>query len=221
MKPYSGYEFLGFVLPGLLVSAVAYYGWNGWPHGEPGPVTLLGITTLAYLTGHVIAAIANWLEPVVWGRKPGSRPSSLAGLRGRSGKYADVTDEQLRDWLDPGGERDLQRAFDLAYSRARGTDVKVVLNLYNEQIGFYRNTATASVLALVIVAAYQFAPGSARTLPLAVAGPLLAVAVFAFVIRYRRFWTRFGDTIIRSARTTPPSSEAQTPVSDRARRPSG
>jgi hypothetical protein len=204
VKPYSGYEFLGFVLPGLLVASVAYFGWNGWPHGEPGPVALLGITTLGYLSGHVVAALANWLEPLAWGRRPGSRPSSLDGLRGRNGKYANVTDQQLREWLDPDGEADLQRAFDLAYSRARATDLKKVLDLYNEQIGFYRNTATASMLALVIVAAYQFVPESAETLPLALAGPLLALAGVSFTVRYRRFWARFGDSVIRAARTGNP-----------------
>lgn len=201
MKPYTGYEFLGFILPGLLVLAIAYYGWHGWSHGEPGPTAVLGIAAAAYIVGHVVAAAANWLAPLAWGQLPGRRVSSFQGLRGGNGKYVGVSDDQLLEWLGADAEQDPQRAFDLAYTRIRQHGDTTQLDILNEQIGFYRNGAVAGLLGTVIVITLELVAGGAGTLPALTSAPVLALVTLAFCLRYRRFWTRFGDYVIRITRT--------------------
>lgn len=73
-----------------------------------------------------------------------------------------------------------------------------MLKILNQQIGFYRNTSLACIVALIVVVAYSISGHDDLSLSWWL--PLLGLSAVVFVARYRRFRHRFGDYVIRGSR---------------------
>lgn len=211
MQPFTLFDVLSFVIPGGAVLATAIFGWTGGPRSEPGGTALVGILAASFLVGHLNTAIAAFLEPLAWGHKPGSRVKSTWGLFGGRARYSAEEQTRMMTALRaqfPGVATD-QMVFDLAYTRALQTDgVRELLQTMNQQIGFYRNTACASLIAAAMVVAFAVL-GHPYLAP-ALWVPTLAVVALLLVARYRRFWVRFADHAVRNAMLArPPGAGGQ------------
>lgn len=192
------YEYISFILPGGLVLAAILYGFEIVPPTANVSATfLILLTATAFVFGHLNVAIANFVEPLAWGRWPGTRPSSTAGLFGKRGLYDPEYQRRVEERFDrlfPTASN-FQQRFNLAYTLLRQEQLDGHLQVLNKQIGFYRNMATAVTVSLGIVIAAS-ATGHYR-LNLWPWIPLGVVALLLLVVRYRRFWIRFGDEVVR------------------------
>jgi hypothetical protein len=202
MIPFSAYEWLSFLLPGGLFLFAAFYGWNGWPYPEPGAAALTGILAASFAVGHAVAAVASWLEPCIWLRRPGSRQEPDWGMFGRGGTYDSAERERIMTDLRKryGADVDFRKGYYLAYTQLRQAGKDAALVIANQQIGFYRNMTFAALAGAMIIVGY-WAVGRAA-LPV-VWALFLATAAILFAFRYRRFWRRFGDEVVRGIRTLP------------------
>lgn len=207
--PFNPYEYFSFLFPGAIVVGAWYYGSNGLPNAEPGVGASLALIAGAFLIGHAVAAIASWLEPILWLHRPGSKTDPTWGMFGPRGTYD--ASERI------GIERDLARrfpsvSFKTAYHIGRtalqqaGKDNQ--LKIMDQQIGFYRNSAVASLLAACIV--FIEAIMGYHHLQLIPWLPLFLAIAFLFVYRYKRFWRIFGDNVIRGIRALPQETDAGT-----------
>lgn len=210
---FSAYEYLSFIFPGLTLAATIVYGWNGWPYGEPGVAALLGIVSAGFVLGHLVTAVANWLAPIYWGDKPGSRVASSQGLLGKNGPYneeewkrVEAIFAQLHPQL-----ASFENRFRVEYSLALKGELGSRLQTFVDQIGFHRAMATASIASCVAVIA--LAMSGRDYLPPALWGPAFALAAIAFAARYRRFWTRLGDYVVREAVMRTEGSSPNDPTS--------
>jgi hypothetical protein len=203
-QPLSLYDYISFVLPGGLVTAVAIWGWYHGPTHDPRAAAVAGLVAVAFVVGHVLAAFANLVvQPLLFLQRPGTRVDSTAGVFGRFGRYDAAEEKVIRDWFAEryGRGTSLQSAFNLAYTELRNSGWNSGLETINEQLGFYRNMTAASVVAIALVLAYAASgrPGVALWPWL----PILGVALVAFAYRFRRMWASFGDYVIRGIRTQP------------------
>lgn len=196
---FSPYEYLTFIFPGITLLATLVYGWEGWPYGEPGLASFLGIVAAGFVTGHLVTALANWLEPVYWRDRPGQRVSSVKGLTGGGALYNEEEWKRVQEVLADLHPQlnNLENQFRVEYSLALKGPLGARLQTFVDQIGFYRAMATASAGSLVAVSA--FAISGREHLPAPLWIPIFFVATLAFAARYRRFWTRLGDYVIREA----------------------
>lgn len=194
---YSVYEYLTFVIPGGVILAATIYGWKGWPFGEPGVIAAAGLVVAAFISGHALASVANWLEPMWWRRRPGSTVSSSAGLFGEGGLYDADEEKTLRNLFRKafpelsGFENQWRAAYSVALRGPLGSRLQIMV----DQIGFYRSMAAASLLCGLLILAFEL--GGKAHLPLLPWLPITAVTTLAFALRYRRFWTRLGDYVVR------------------------
>lgn len=149
------------------------------------------------MVGHVLAAFANWLEPVWWGQRPGGVVATTQGLFGRRGLYNSREEKEIEDAVVRAFPQldGTQNRFRAAYTRAQTGPLGGKIQTFVDQIGFYRSMATSTALGVPIVAAYCLS--SRDHLPCALWIPALGIATLAFVLRYRRFWIRTGDYIVR------------------------
>ncbi len=194
---FSAYEYLTFIFPGATLIFVVFFGWNGWPYGEPGAGTIIGLVSVSFVVGHALAAFANWLEPVWWGQRPGGVVATTQGLFGQGGLYNTREEKEIEDAVAQAFPQldGRQNRFRAAYTRAQEGPLGGKIQTFVDQIGFYRSMATSTALGVPIVAAYCI---SGRDhLPCVLWGPALGIATLAFVLRYRRFWIRTGDYIVR------------------------
>jgi hypothetical protein len=202
VNPFSAYEWLSFLIPGGVFLFAAFYGWKGWPYPEPGAAVLTGILAASFAVGHAVAAVASWLEPVIWLHLPGTRQNPEWGMFGSGGTYDDaervlvVADLRVRY-----GDVDFRTGYNLAYTELRQAGNDAALAIVNQQIGFYRNMSMSAAAGTLIVVGYWAVGRDA--LPVAWA-LFLGTAAILFAYRYRRFWRRFGDEVIRGFRTLPP-----------------
>lgn len=212
MNRFSPYEYLGFIVPGGLVITVAYYGLYGMPEPEPGVTVLVGLVGAAFLTGHLVAAIANVLAPIAWGRRPGNDPPSHEGLFDKHGYLAATSpDETLSVFDDRLGKQDnLSAAFKAGAKRMRDAGRGAQLHVFNQQIGFYRNTATGSLLSFLLVGGYAAFGNGPQPLPFTVWGPVFALATWLFTSRYKRFWRYYGREVWLDVRNHGPSQQGTT-----------
>jgi hypothetical protein len=199
MNPYTAYEYLSFILPGGLITSVAFYGYFGWPYSEPGGTYLVGILAVAFVVGHLNAGLASWIEPGLWGDRPGGRTDSTWGMFGKRGPY----DEEDRpgveaDVCNAMGESPFRTAYNLGFTELRRQGQAGFLDILNSQIGLYRNLAVACGVCSIIVVGYNATDH--QHLPLVPWLPILLVAAVVFTYRYRRFWVRFGDYVVRGVR---------------------
>lgn len=196
---FSPYEYLSFIFPGLTLGATVVYGWRGWPYGDPGLATFLALVSAAFIVGHLVTAVANWVEPLYWGEKPGGRVPSAQGLAGDGCLYDDEEWQRIEETFARLHSRlsSFENRFRVEYSMALKGDLGDRLQTFVDQIGFYRAMATASAGSVFVVTAYTI---SGRVhMPLIIWGPIFLFAAVAFAARYKRFWTRLGDYVVREA----------------------
>ncbi|MGI5322044.1 hypothetical protein [Actinomadura nitritigenes] len=198
MDKVSIYEYISFIMPGGAILAMILFGFEVAPTKvNPSATLLIILTAVAFLIGHLNVAIANFLQPLAWGKRPGSWPSSTAGLFGRFGRY----NEADKEYIEKVFERlfpemsNFQKRFNLGYSILRQEQLDGHLQVLNQQIGFYRNMTSAVIISIGTAIAAHIT-GHQR-ISLALWCPLLLIAASLFLMRYRRFWVRFGDEVIR------------------------
>jgi hypothetical protein len=192
------YDYLGFILPGGIVIASVAYGFElATIRAAPSAEGLILLTAAAFVVGHLNAAVANLLQPLAWGQRPGARLSSTLGVFGKSGTYSEEAQQRIEEdfaSLYPQGV-DFQQRFNLGYTRLRQEGLDTGAQIMNQQIGFYRNMAASTLTAMVIVGVATLQGHDALKWWLWL--PLGAVAVLLEVFRFRRFWGRFGNEVIR------------------------
>jgi hypothetical protein len=204
--PFNAYEYFSFLFPGAVVTASWYYGTMGLPQAEPGAGASLAFVAVAFLVGHAVAAIASWLEPVIWRQRPGSKTDPTWGMFGRGGTY----EESERQGIAADFERrfpsiPFKSAYHIGRTELQQLGKDSQLKIMDQQIGFYRNSAFSSILAAAIVLiTWRLGYNHFVVVPwLAV---FLSMAVL-FTYRYRRFWRIFGDNVVRGVRALPQRNE--------------
>lgn len=194
VNPYSVYDYLAFILPGSTLIFVSIYGWYGWPWGEPGASLLLGIVAAGFIVGNALAALGSWIEPMMLGARPGSYPDGLWGQFAVGDRYAGRKEEIAgRFTTSFGGE--LSVAYRLAQTELRNSGKGVELDRLNSQIGFYRGMSVAWLGTILVESAYAIF-WNTHLLP-GLWIPFFTVMFVLFVYRFRRFWRRYGDYVIR------------------------
>ncbi len=85
MRKFDFYEFTGILTPGVLLLAGLMYLWPGIvAHENLGSISVGGLgifTLLAYVAGHLVQAVGNWIE-TAWWKAAGGMPTDWI----RSGK---------------------------------------------------------------------------------------------------------------------------------------
>lgn len=190
----SAYRYLTFLLPGGLVLAAAVYGWIGWPYGEPGAGALLGLAAAAYVTGHIVVALANYLQPIWWGHRPGGRLKSSEGLFDEAGRYSTSKDAVLTAFSSKYPKvDDFEAQFGLAYQEAQKGPLGSKLLSIVEEIGYYRSMATASAICLVLLLAFRLL--GRDHFEVLLWGPIFVASTAAHAYRFRRFWRYIGEYV--------------------------
>lgn len=205
MDRFSPYEYLAFLLPGGLLTMAAWIAMGGSVLPDPGAGLLAILLGVAFVIGHAVASIASWLEPVAWGHRPGQRPDPLWGAFGEGRRYTEADRPRLEgEFRDRFGVPDgLPTLYALGYTRLQQLKLDGHLQVLNQQIGFYRNTAAACLLAAGLHLCVRIREiGSNDVLLLAAYAAGLAL----FTARYRRFWTYFSDAVIRGVRLIEPTA---------------
>jgi hypothetical protein len=197
--PFSPYEYFSYFFPGATVFGAFWLSTVGFPAKEPGAAATLAVIGVAFVTGHVVAAIAAWFEPLLWGQRPGRRPDPEWGMFGRSGTYDEADRASITEDLGVRyGSKPFRIAYNLAYTELQQAGKDAQLKVMNQQIGFYRNMAFASALAGVIIAGESVYGSS--LVPAVPWVPFFGLTTWMFIYRYRRFWRYFGDNVIRGFR---------------------
>lgn len=193
----SAYRYLTFLLPGGLLLFVCVYGWQGWTHGEPGATSALGLATAMFMVGHALAGFANWLQPVWWGRLPGTRVPSNQGLFSKGSRYegrqADIERQFGNIYTYVHG---FEAQFGVAYVEAQVGPLGPKLLTFVEEIGFYRAMATASLLGSILLPVFSLM--DRHHLPLVPWVPILLGAAALYALRLRRFWRYVGEYVVGS-----------------------
>ncbi|MHB1973169.1 MAG: hypothetical protein ACYCR4_02630 [Acidimicrobiales bacterium] len=196
MIPYSIYDYLTFIFPGLTVLFASSYGWFGWPWHEPGGATLVGIIAAGFIVGNVVTAAGSWLEPSFLGHLPGTTPDVLWGQfakgdrhEGEKVAFEAVVKRRYGEGIS------LTAGYRLAQRELRNSNAGDDLKMLTQQIGFYRGMTVASLIALLIEAA--LASGWHTHLFPGIWLPVFATSTALFAYRFRRFWRWYGDTVLR------------------------
>lgn len=96
MRKFDFYEFAGILTPGTLLLAGLMYFWPGIvAPNELDKLSIGGLgmfTLLAYVAGHLVQAVGNWIEKVWW-QLAGGMPSDWI----RSGKVALLAPAQIQE----------------------------------------------------------------------------------------------------------------------------
>lgn len=202
----SPYRYLTFLLPGALVAFVAIYGWKGWPWGEPGAGVLLGLSAGSFMTGHVVVAIANLLQPVWFGHSPGTRLESSEGLFAKGGRFADDESAVRNAFKAQYPQlKSFEGQFGAAYVETQKGPLAAKLLSLVEEIGYYRSMAAASSMAALLVILYALA--GKTHLPVWPWAAVLACACFAHAYRLRRFWRYVAEYVTADLLARATSSE--------------
>jgi hypothetical protein len=205
----SLYDYLSFVVPGATILFVVVYGYDGWPRDEPGGSATLALVAAAFVVGYINAAVGNWIEPTFLGNRPGGRVDPLWGTLTGSSHYSEGERTALARVLSERyGDVPKELAYRLAYTELQQKGLDGPLQLMNQHLGFTRGAATATAIALAINLSLAATAGT--HLPIAFWGPILAGSTAAFVMRYRRFWRRFGDHVLRGISTVHSATERAT-----------
>lgn len=208
----SPYRYLTFLLPGALVVFVGIYGWAGWPWGEPGAGLLLALSAASFMTGHVVVAVANVLQPVWFGHRPGTRLESSEGLFDKGARFAG-DEAAVRGAFKKEYPQltSFDGQFGAAYVEAQKGPLAGKLLSLVEEIGYYRSMAAGSCIAAVLVVIYALAGKS--HLPIWPWLGVLACSCFAHAYRLKRFWRYVAEYVAADLLTHAESSDAR-PVRD-------
>lgn len=199
MNLYSAYEYLSFILPGAVLLFASFFGYNGWHWKEPGGTALVGILAACYLVGQANAAIAQYGQPLLWGRRPSNKAQSDWGMFGPHGTFPTADRPDIEATLGRVyGHRPFQQTFAEALADMRRTGNDKFIDLLNAQIGLYRNLTSATLLSTIIVTYYNLS--SRRNLPALPWIPIFVVVTILFANRYRHFWRRFGAHVVNMVR---------------------
>jgi hypothetical protein len=191
------YEYLSFILPGGLVVFVGMIGFRGWHWHEPGTSELAGLVAAAFVVGQLTTAVAVFLEPLCWLRRPGSQQDSLQGLFGRAGYFTESERPTLEKELHSrfGPDLSIATCFALAYTELQQAGKDHAVQKMNQELAFNRNMAGACLLAALMVIVFHIA--GRRALPITWTLPILVASLGLFAYRFRRFWRRFAHNVIR------------------------
>jgi len=203
------YDYLGFIVPGAVIIAAAVYGLGlARVTTAPSAEGILLLTAAAFVVGHLNVAVANMLQPVAFGHRPFTRLRSTEGLFGEHGRYSAAEQKEIEaefaEYFPTAST--FEEQFQLGYTLLRQKNLDAALQTANQQIGLYRNLMAATVVCLpLLVAGAATGHGSLRP---GVWIPLDGLAIVLFAIRFRRFWVRFSDEVIRGVRAlkSPPST---------------
>ena len=216
MEKLTLYDYLGFIVPGGLVLATIVYGFDLASFREaPASTGMVLLAAAAFVIGHLNAAIANYLQSAAWGKKPGTRLPSSTGLFGKRGLHEEPAQQGIEQDFErqfPQGQ-DFQQRFDLGYTLLRQKKLDTSAQIMNQQLGFYRNTSASVLVSLLIVTVAAFT--GHNTLDWWLWLPVGLVAEALLIFRFRRFWVRFGNEIIRGVQayqSAPSGSEESPPT---------
>jgi hypothetical protein len=192
----SAYQYLTFLLPGGLLLGTFVYGLNGWPLGDPGAAVVLGLTLAAFMIGHALAGIANFLQPVWWGHLPGQRLRSSEGLFVKGGRFAG-SEEAVRSKFAQRYPKleTFDEQFGIAYSEAQAGPLGSKMQALVEQIGFYRSAATASLLCLLSITFFGLVLNRAH-MPLIPWAPVFLSLTLLYGYRFKRFWRLLAEYVV-------------------------
>ena len=195
------YDYLGFIVPGAVIIAVAVYGFGlAGVTTAPSAEGILLLTAAAFVVGHLNVAVANMLQPVAFGHWPFTRLRSTEGLFGNHGRYREAERKEIEDEFAgffPAAST-FEEQFRLGYTLLRQKQLDLALQTANQQIGLYRNLMAATVVCLPLLAAA--AAADHHTLRPQIWIPLDVLAAVLFAIRFRRFWVGFADEVVRGVR---------------------
>jgi hypothetical protein len=209
------YQYISSILPGGLVLAAVLYGYEVVPtKANPSATVLILLTAAAFIVGHLNVAVANFLQPLVWGKRPGTWPPSTAGLFGKRGRYDEAQQRRIERQFEQQfpDASNFQQRFNIGYTLLRQEQLDGHLQTLNAQIGFYRNMATAVAVSLGVLVSATAAGHHRLDLPVWI--PLGLVALLLLVSRFRRFWVRFGDEVIRGVQAWDLRRSQQSPGQD-------
>lgn len=202
MNPYSAYEYIGIIVPGGSILAVAFYGWFGWPYAEPGGTALVGILALAFVVGTANNAAAAKIQSVWLGQLPWQVADPFHGLFGKGRHWPDraTVEQAFKERL---GHPALEfgQLYRLGQARLRQAGKADTLDHLNQQIALHRGMAFASLVCTVLVITYWML--GKDHLPIVPWVPILAVATVLFALGFRRFWRWYGDHVIRNVLALP------------------
>jgi hypothetical protein len=192
------YDYLSFVVPGSVVIAAFTLGYAGWPWARPDAASLVLLTAAAFVVGYAIAAIANLVEPMFLGSWPATTPNPLWGtLVGPTGMQPNEQSLYRTTMHKRYGEDiDDAACYRRGLAELRQKDLVPMLPIINQHLGFARGMAVASAvstIALLVCAAMH-----RHHLALAFWLPAGIVLTVLFVLRFRRFWRWFGESVLRS-----------------------
>lgn len=202
MNGYSTYEFIGIVVPGGSILAVAFYGWFGWPYAEPGATALVGILALAFVIGTANNAAAARIQSIWLGQWPWHDPDPFYGLFGSRRPWPDrhIVERAFRDRLGH-PELGFEQLYRIGQARLRQEGRAQTLDNLNQQITLHRGLALASLICTSLVITYQFFDRD--HLPPVPWAPVLAIGTLLFALGYRRFWSWYGQHVIRNVLALP------------------
>ncbi|MHB8394343.1 MAG: hypothetical protein ACYDC5_07555 [Candidatus Dormibacteria bacterium] len=199
MPPYTIYNYLGSILPGAAIIAAALGGWLGIPRTEPGGSLVVGLIAASFVVGQLNSAVGVLLYPMLWAQKPGTKVSSVNGLCQRFGAadYATML-SALKSRLHLDNLSD-DSVFSVLYSKLLQTPLSTMLATLNQEIAFYRNMFSATIIAsLILLAAFL---SGRRFVDLEVWLPILAICAVILGAQARRFWVHFGAHVLQGAMT--------------------
>ncbi len=191
----SLYDLLGFILPGGLFAAGAYWAFAGFPC-EPGGAVTLGLIAFFFIVGELVQGVGVLWESRYWRRK--TWPSERLMLEPTEGR--EVLSDKLKAMIEaklvsdhgdaaaglsPASKFALARA-DL---RARGLDGRS--ELLNARYSMARGLVTATTGLIVIFAVAAGTTDDHRRNLIA-----LGVSVAAWPFFFNRF-RRFGNWFAR------------------------
>lgn len=195
----SVYDYMSFILPGGVVILAGWYSLTEAKYAEPGAFAAILIGIAAYVIGQAVAAVWNWFEPVAWGHWPFSRVDRTWGLIGDHGTYTTAEGATITAVFQKRyGSGAFATDYDLGYAEIQQSGHGDFLAIMNQQIGLFGHLCMACGIGLVMVATTKL-PYQPTGLSIAFA-VVLALGVLLFGLRYRYFWKRFGDQVVRQVR---------------------
>ena len=195
----SVYDYLSYIVPGAVVVTAWWYGFIGARYQEPGVFASIALVIAAYVVGLAVAAIWYWAEPAIWWHRPFARLDKTWGLIGARGAYPDDQREAIEStFAKRYRSGDFGTNYDLGYTEIQESGKGDYLLIFNQQLGLLGHLSAACLLGgLVLVFAVIVRSTSVSALTWAI-GLLVGSALFG--ARYRYFWKRIGDQVVRQVR---------------------
>jgi hypothetical protein len=100
--------------------------------------------------GHVNASAARWLAPLAFRTRPGGMPPATWRLFGPHGYQGEEADH-VYECFDRSGPGSASSVSTRSRTRLQQLELDGPLRSLNVQLGFYRNMATALLLATLVV----------------------------------------------------------------------